>query len=389
MVAASAPCLPTPTPWITVTDTASADDAWDCFVESVPGAPIEQTTMWAETKQRIGIDCVRVRALHADGSPAAGALLQIKSVAPGVKVGYVPYGPIVDPVHPTAAEAVLDGLELAVRQLHLCALVVQPGRSSPFVGDPRGSAPDGGRPTWLEVALRERGYDPAPVAVAPEATVELDLTIPYDALAEGLSSSRRRVKKEADPAVSFMEVHRDDDLETFHRLYDTSAERQGFTGVSLPYLRGQWDVLHPRGRARLFFACYEGEPLCGLFGTAFAGNFTPRLTGWTGEHRSLRLPERLRWRVICAMRDEGFARYNQGGVERGFLTALAEGRRAEAIKAYPSSHYKYSFGGAAISSPGPYQLVVNPVLRAAVRRLLPVLTGSPRLQAMANRWKSG
>jgi len=353
-----------------VTDRAPLDFAWDGFVESTPGATIVQTTVWAEAKRRIGIDCVRVRVMHTDGGPAAGAVLRVQSVAPGVKVGYVPHGPIVDPLHPSAAEPVLEGLELAARQLHLLALVIQPGRNALCLGNPANSREDG-RPTWLEVVLRERGYDPAPITVAPEATVELDLTLPYQRLAKGLSSSRRHAKKDAHPAVSFVEVQTDDDLETFHCLHELSSDRQGFTGISLQYLRGQWDVLHPPGRDRLFFACYEGEAVCGVLGTAFADTFTSRLIGWTGEHRDLRLPERLDWFIVRAMQDEGFARYDGGGVDPWFLAALDEGRAA------------------AIRYPGPYQLVVNPVLRTVARRLAPMMAGNPRLTALANRWKSG
>jgi lipid II:glycine glycyltransferase (peptidoglycan interpeptide bridge formation enzyme) len=186
-----------------------------------------------------------------------------------------------------------------------------------------------------------------------------------------------------------VEGHNDHDLEAFHRLYELSSARQDFTGISLPYLRGQWDVLHPLGRARLFFACHEGEPVCGLFGTVFGDTFTPRFIGWTGEHRDLRLPERLDWFIVRTVQEEGFAGYDHGGVDPRFLAALADGRAAEAAKEYPSSYYKHSFGGVAIRFPGPYQLVVNPVARALARRLVPTVAGNPRLKAMANRWKSG
>ena len=353
-------------------------DEWDAFVAATPGGSIEQTTRWAEAKRRTGMRTALV-TVSDDDRLMAGAVVQIRSIAPAVSVGFVPHGPLLGASDGHRWPAVVAALVDAARALGVRALVVQP---------PAGAAA-------AERELVRHGFFPSPLAVATEATIELDLTRSFAELSAGLSSSRRHAKRLASMPLRIREATTSDDVTTFHRLYLATAARQRFVPVELACVRAQWEELHPAGLLRLFVAEHDGEAVASQTATFFGDTVTPRLSGWTGGDRALRAPELLDWWLVQRAKDEGFRRFDFGGIAREYAlgvtgTGAAAPQPTSALKAaHPTSYYKHSFGGDVVVLPPPYLHVVNALARPLARFASPRLARSVALRRRANRWKSG
>src|SRR5262245_16415812 len=130
--------------------------AWDRFVERCPGGDLVQTTAWATTKRGVGLQTSLTTAHGPDGEIVGGGLVIVKEVLTGVRLGYVPRGPLLNGDSDSAV-TVVDGLISSARSKGVQLLIIQP--------------PLGGEA--CESALAARGFEPGCPGVAPEATIRL------------------------------------------------------------------------------------------------------------------------------------------------------------------------------------------------------------------------
>src|SRR5262245_24209424 len=179
---------------------------WDRFVERCPGGDLVQTTAWASTKRGVGLQTSLTTAHGPDGEIVGGGLVIVKEVLTGVRLGYVPRGPLLG--GSDSAAAVVDGLISSARSKGVQLLIIQP--------------PLGGEA--CELALTARGFEPGCPAVAPEATIRLDLRRTDEQLLAAMSEMRRRNVRKA--IKSQLVIEQDDDVALFQRLHSATAARQ-------------------------------------------------------------------------------------------------------------------------------------------------------------------
>jgi hypothetical protein len=113
-----------------------------------------------------------------------------------------------------------------------------------------------------------------------------------------------------------LDVKEEQDIELFHRLYVMSAERQGFTPVTLRNLRAQWDALAPGGHCSALVGTFGDVPVAGLWLTRFAGTVTFKLAGWDPAKAPATANEALHWAAIQRARASGAHTYDLGGFDR-------------------------------------------------------------------------
>ena len=66
---------------------------WDDFVRAA-GGDLVQTTMWGMSKRALGQEVALVEARDSDGALVGGALLVVRRVGPGLRIGYVARRPV-------------------------------------------------------------------------------------------------------------------------------------------------------------------------------------------------------------------------------------------------------------------------------------------------------
>jgi peptidoglycan pentaglycine glycine transferase (the first glycine) len=306
---------------------------WDRFVERCPGGDLVQTTAWATTKRGVGMQTSLTTAHGSDGEIVGGGLVIIKEVLTGVRLGYVPRGPVINGGSDSAA-TVVDGLISSARSKGVQLLIIQP--------------PLGGEA--CEPALTARGFEPGCPGVAPEATIRLDLTRTDEQLLAGMSEMRRRNVRKA--MKSQLVIEQDDDVALFQRLHSATAARQRFVPIDLATLRAQWDVLAPAGHCAMFIARHEGKPVAGLWLTSFAGVVTFKLAGWDASIDSVKnANEALHWTAMRWARSTGAHTYDLGGFDRRATELITAGQALPPEFTKTPAFFKLGFGGTPILLP--------------------------------------
>ena len=314
-------------PYTTTWGDGAFDAAWDDFVAGMPGGELAQTTAWASVKGALGLG-TRLAVVRSEaGAIVGGGVVVGKRLAPGVSVAYVARGPLASPAHDAAGAAAVRAVQAAARHLGARLLVVQPPeRSGPVVAE-----------------LTKRGYRPGAPAVAPQATVRLDITVDEVALLAGMTSMRRRGIKSARRAD--LEIEQSDDVALFHRLHTASGLRQAFTPLTLENLSEQWSALASRGHCSILVARHGGRPVAALWLTSFAGTVTLRHVGWDSEVSAPKhVNEALHWTAMQIARAGGAHTYDLGGFDARAADLILAGQELPP-EFYRSPHFfKLGFG---------------------------------------------
>ena len=93
---------------------------------------------------------------------------------------------------------------------------------------------------------RTAGYRPSDAAVAPVATVQIDLRREPDAILADMRKNHRRFVRHGLRQGVEGRVGADEDLEAFHRLVVATSRRQGFEPHPFPHFAELWRVFPPR-----------------------------------------------------------------------------------------------------------------------------------------------
>ena len=154
-----------------------ADDAaWDSFVEATRGGHHVQTSGWAGVKSMDGWDVSRVVARDAGDAIVGGAQMLHKPLVAGRRIGYVPKGPLLAVDDPDLMELLVSGIYELAKQLGVAHLTVQPPNQGPAAGP----------------HLVAAGFSTTDSAVAPTATIFVDLTADPDAMLARMKKNHRR-----------------------------------------------------------------------------------------------------------------------------------------------------------------------------------------------------
>ncbi len=335
-------------------------DEWDAFVASRPQGDLLQTSRWGRVKAK-SLDVHRVGLRDSAGDLTGGAQILSRRIPGFTAIGYVPYGPIADTTE--VVSMVIDELEQAARTLGLCALLVQPPRSGPVVED----------------VLVERGYRPAGIEVATNATVEVDLRQSLDEIRAGCDRSRRKNLNRADREGVKVRRGDDSDIEAFHALHVLSAERNGFLPMSLDYLHRQWHALRP-DHVELFLAEIDGVALAGGLATAFNGRADFKLTGWldSPDSRRANTNDAVQWAMFEWAKEAGLHTFDVGGLPRSDAELLLSGvdwTRDQFVGG--GTPFKTAWGGEVRMYSPTFERVLRPIGHLAYRlpRLLTTTDG--------------
>ena len=335
-------CRPRPGCYNPRVPPSSSSADWDAFLATWPEAHLLQTSAWGELKDSFGW------AAHRMVAGRAGAQLLERRLAPGMRIGYVPMGPVGN----WLPDLVPSLLSLA-RTLRCFVLKLEP------------DAPDG---SPLADQLRALGFAPSLHAVQPRRSLVVDLTPPEDEILARMHQKTRYNIRLAERKQ--VRVRPWDDHPAFGAMMQTTAARDQF-GVHTPaYYARAFDLFHARQECELLVAEFEGRPLAALM--VFARG--PRawyLYGASTDDERNRMPTYLlQWEAMRWARRLGCRTYDLWGVpdaERQTLEAQFEGRGDGLWGVY---RFKRGFGGELRRSIGAWDYPLQPLAYRLYRAVL-------------------
>ena len=351
--------------------TTETDPSWDAFVAGTPGGHHVQTSLWGQLKASEDWWPVRV-LVRRDGELVAGVQVLIRTVPWVGAVAYAPKGPVIPSASPDVMQVLIDGLDHLASSHRIRHLTVQPANDGgAFVGP-----------------LRHAGYRPSDAAVAPVATVQIDVRAdPETILARMRKNHRRYVRHGLRQGVEGR-VGTEHDLEAFHRLVVATSERQGFEPHPFAHFVRLWHLFRPGGLIQLFISEYRGGMISGQLAIAFGERVIAKNSGWTGQHGSLGPNHVMEWTTLLWAKANGYRYYDLEGIDvRAARLALAGQSQPDHLRR-THSFYKLGFGGEVVMFPGAYVKVPNAALRWGYWTLFPHLGRMRIAKSAINRLRT-
>ena len=321
---------------------------WDNFVSSQPQPHVLQTSAWGELKSSFGWEVERV-VLRDGPDIVAGAQLLVRRLPFGLRMAYVPKGPLVDWQDDALCRDMFDGLHRYCHSHHAFALKIEPD----LIDSPT-----------VEGWLLENGFVRTPHRIQPRRTILIDLSPSEDEILRRMKSKTRyNIRLSERKGVRVHEGGRDD-LSSFARLMAVTGRRDGFKVHRPEYYARAYELFVPSGMARLFIATYEGRPLAGLMAFAFGGRAW-YMYGASGDQHRNRMPTyALQWAAICWAKERGCRFYDMWGVPDEDEETLEANfaRRSDGL--WGVYRFKRGFGGQLVRYIGAFDFVYNmPVYR--------------------------
>ena len=311
------------------------DRAWDAFVAGLPTPSFTQVTAWARVKQPNRWTATRI-VIAPPSSPPIGAQVLLRR-APGLPwaLGYAARGPLGPAVGADALAAFADAARARGEVLRLSHLRIEPELEQ----DPA-----------LEAGLARAGWRRVARSLQPQVTRLIDVTRSEEALWSDLRPKWRQYVNKARRGGVRVEAAGAQQLPAFYTLYEETARRAGFIQREEHSYRAVWDAFAPAGMARLLLArAADGTPLATLFLLGCGRRMTELYGGMSVPGADAHANYLLKWEAIRRARDEGFAEYDLWGLASPGI-----------------AHFKAGFGGREVRYVGSWELVLDPLGRAAL-----------------------
>jgi peptidoglycan pentaglycine glycine transferase (the first glycine) len=284
--------------------------AWNRHVAGLPCAHVLQSWQWGDFKSRYGWHAER-RAW-----PRAAAQVLARTALRGLRVLYVPKGPLLDWADAGQRAEVLGALESLARRQRAILIKVDP--DVPRSVGPPGAEQPSPLGAAVEADLRRRGWLASREQVQFRNTAVLDLRQGDAELLAAMKPKTRYNLRLAERKGVTVREGGPSDLDLLYRLYAETAVRDGFAIRSRDYYQDAWGRFVTAGLAQPFLAEVAGEPVAALILFAFAGTAW-YMYGMSREAHRDKMPNHLlQWRAITWARARGCLTYDFWGAPDRF-----------------------------------------------------------------------
>lgn len=297
---------PAPSPLPPLVQTAVYDPGqWNDLLVGLPAHHVLQSWEWGEIKRQSGWRAQRLVFARA-GQPVAAAQVLTRRLGPlPLGVQYIPKGPALDYADRELVTQVLAALERQARQQRMVLLKLDPDVPADT---------DAGRA--FAGLLKRRGWTYSADQVQFKNTALLDLTPPEEAILAAFKPKWRYNLRLSERKGVHVRTATLDDLDTFYRLYQETAQRDSFIIRPYDYYRTAWETfLTAQGQTggRLFLADVAGDTVAGLFLARFHQTVW-FLYGASSDRQRETMPNhRLQWEAMRWAKSVGCTSYDLWG----------------------------------------------------------------------------
>ncbi len=285
-------------------------------------------------------------SLEKSGDLDATALVLRRAIPrTGRTFFYLPRGPILDWQRPGAAEAMVARLrELA-----------GPHKAVFIKIDP--TVPD--ETPGVKEKLAALGFTPSPDAsghfggTQPRCNMKLSLEGSLDDIQARFHQKwRYNIRLAQKKGVEVRSDTSRDDLEIFHSIYRTTANRNEFTGRPLSYFQKMWNALYAAGLMKLFLTLHDGKPLSGAICFLLPPQCWYVYGASSNESRNLMPNHLMQWTMIQWAKENGCNLYDFRGVPDPSQSEIPPAEEGLV-------RFKTGFGAEMVRYVGEYDLPLN------------------------------
>jgi peptidoglycan pentaglycine glycine transferase (the first glycine) len=339
--------------------------SWNQIISSLPGAHILQTWEWAEGKQSNGWKMAPQTWQDDFGQVQAAAMVLERSISfSGLRVLYIPRGPILDWSDAELRNRVLDDLQALAAKRRAIFIKIDPevilGCGIPNTSDAKEN--ETGRA--VETDLKARGWLFSDSQVQFRNTVWLDLKGSEEDLLGRMKQKTRYNLHLAERKGVCLRTASLTDLPILYKMYAETSVRDGFVIRSESYYQKVWETFIKGEMAEGLIAEVEGEPVGGLMLFHFAGKAW-YLYGMSRQAHRDKMPNYLlQWEAMRRAKALGCTFYDLWGAPDTF---------DDTDPMWGVFRFKEGLGGQVIRSLGAWDYSPRPIYYSLYTQVLPRL----------------
>jgi peptidoglycan pentaglycine glycine transferase (the first glycine) len=313
---------------------------WDEFYRSHPEASFLQSGNWGSLKEDFGWQAVRF--IYGD----CGAQVLIRNGPLGIRMGYIPKGPV-----GSRSNEILEEITLFARRMNCFTLTVEADEW------------DGVDFSFQSTTKIKLGRN-----IQPRRTILVSLEgQEEDWLARMKQKTRYNIRLAQKKEVKVSETN---DIRLFHRLMEKTGKRDGFEIHSLAYYQKVYDLFRPTGECVILLAEFEGTPLGALLVMSH-GKRAWYVYGASNDQERSRMPTySLQWEAMRWAAGRGCSSYDLWGIpdeDEEILESQFESRGDGLWGVY---RFKRGFGGEIKRAVQAMDIVIKPRIYFLYRSLI-------------------
>ena len=337
--------------------------AWDSLLAGLPNSHLLQCWEWGDFKSRNGWQPRRLAwELLADGHGQAAAQVLRRGLPGGLRVLYVPKGPLLNWESPEVRGQVLASLEALARRERAILIKIDPDVAV-AIGPPGADQPVAAG-QQLQAELAQRGWVASPDQIQFRNTVVLDLRGGEDAVLAAMRQKTRYNVRLAERKGVQVRAAGAADLDLIYKLYAETSVRDGFVIRSLEYYHDAWGRFMRAGLAQPFVAEVGGEPVGALVVFRFARTAWYMYGMSRDAHREKMPNHLLQWHAIRWALAQGCLSYDFWGAPDEFV---------ESDPLWGVWRFKEGFGGQVVRQIGAWDFAPSRVRYRLYTTVLPRL----------------
>lgn len=315
---------------------------FDEFMATHPKGHLLQTSYWGEVKAPTGWLSLPI-LIKRDGEAIAGTLILARRLPAGLgSIFYSPRGPV---LNMEDAEA-FDLLCTKVRELAVINKAVF-WKCDPDIKDENTLWQTAFKKAGFINAARGEGFE----GLQPRYVYRLDITpTKEELLAACHQKTRYNIRLATKKGVTIKENCPKSDLADFYKILTTTASRDNFLIRPYSYYEGFYDHLVVNGKAELFMAYFNGEPIAGTLALINGDKAWYLYGASSNAHRNVMPNYLIQWTMIEWAKDKGCTLYDFRGVP---------GDVDENHHLYGLVKFKRGFNGEYTKFMGEFDLVYN------------------------------
>ncbi len=341
---------------------------WNALVTSLPQAHILQSWEWGDFKCRYGWSAQRLVWQAGDPRAALAAAQVLTRSEQGLRVMYVPKGPLLNWDDAATRVQVLSDLQRLARRARAIFIKIDPdvplpanveglSPNMPSLEIFSSSAPGGGQWRFSRDQIQFRN------------TVQIDLRRGEAEILAAMKQKTRYNLRLAEKRGVRVRLGNLDDLELLYAMYAQTSLRDGFVIRPARYYQDAWGSFMRAGLAQPFIAEAEGQALGALILFRF-GRSAWYMYGMSREILRERMPNHLlQWEAMRWAKAQGCEIYDFWGAPNEFV---------ETDPMWGVWRFKEGFGGQAVKHIGAWDYAPSPWLYQLYSAVLPKILAAMR-----------
>jgi len=312
---------------------------WDAFVKQNPQTHILQTAQWGALKSEFGWEPYYLLNEYS------GALLLVKNIFAGMKLAYIPKGPVGEHWLNLWQE-----VDTFCRNEHVVFLKVEPDY-------------------WeneQEIIQKELpSFHPNAPTIQPRRTITISLKgNETDWLGRMKQKTRYNIRLAEKKDITVIESSK---VNTFLELLHATGKRDAFEIHADAYYQRAFDIFKSAGLCALLIATYAQKPLAGLMVFKF-GKRAWYLYGASNDQERNRMPTYLlQWEAMRWAKAQGCEEYDLWGIPDAPEEVLEKDFNSRNDGLWGVYRFKRGFGGEIKRSVGAFDRIYNQPLYHAYR----------------------